>query len=135
MGQPVKIVDLARDLIRLSGLDAERVPIVFTGLRAGERLHESLFYDHETTERTGHESIMRVRADAVGPVGKPLDLLLSELEPAARRHDDTQVREILGRVSALGTPRAPSSPGAPAAATVDREAPEAARNANPAADA
>jgi Predicted nucleoside-diphosphate sugar epimerases len=135
MGQPVKIVDLARDLIRLSGLDAERVPIVYTGLRAGERLHEALFYDHETTERTGHESIMRVRADAVGPIGEPLDLLLSELEPAARRHDDTQVREILGRVSALGTPRGPASPGVPAAAAVAQEAPGAARNAGPTADA
>jgi FlaA1/EpsC-like NDP-sugar epimerase len=140
MGQPVKIVDLARDLIRLSGMDVERVPIVYTGLRAGERLHEALFYDHETTEQTGHESIMRVRADAVGPVGKPLDMLLSELEPAARRHDDNQVREILGRVSALGTPRPPASPGAPGAlgapagAAVAQEAPGTARNAGPTAD-
>ena len=135
MGQPVKILDLARDLIRLSGLDAERVPIVYTGLRAGERLHEALFYDHETTERTGHESIMRVRADAVGPIGKPLDSLLSELEPAALRHDDTRVREILARVSALTTPRPPASPAAPAAAAVSKESPGPARAADPAADA
>jgi len=102
MGQPVKIVDLARDLIRLSGLDPEHVPIVYTGLRAGERLHEALFYDHETTERTGHHSILRVRSDAVGPVGEPLEALLARLEPAARRHDDAQVRDLLREVPALG---------------------------------
>jgi FlaA1/EpsC-like NDP-sugar epimerase len=104
MGEPVKIVDLARDLIRLSGLDVNRVPIVYTGLRPGERLHEALFYDHETTEKTGHESIMRVRADAVGPVGKPLDSLLDRLEPAARQRDDRTVRELLRQVSVLGLP-------------------------------
>ena len=105
MGQPVKIVDLARDLIRLSGLDPQRVPIVYTGLRAGERLHEALFYDHETTERTGHPSILRVRDDAVGPVGEPLEALLARLEPAARRRDDAQVRELLREVPALGSTR------------------------------
>ncbi len=133
MGQPVKIVDLARDLIRLSGLDVERVPIVYTGLRAGERLHEALFYDHETTERTGHESIMRVRADAVGPVGKPLESLLAELEPAARRHDDTRVRELLRRVVELGTPRQPAAPETAVATPLHDETPAAARDRGPTA--
>ncbi|HEX8940940.1 MAG TPA: nucleoside-diphosphate sugar epimerase/dehydratase, partial [Candidatus Limnocylindrales bacterium] len=63
MGEPVRIVDLARDLILLSGLDPDRVPILYTGLRAGERLNEALFYDHETTDRTLHEGILRARAD------------------------------------------------------------------------
>ena len=104
MGEPVRIVDLARDLIRLSGLTEAQVPIVYTGLRAGERLHETLFHDHETTEGTNHESIMRVRGNAVGPVGESLDALLADLEPAARRHDDVQVRELLRRVAGLSQP-------------------------------
>ncbi|MFI5259771.1 MAG: polysaccharide biosynthesis protein [Candidatus Limnocylindrales bacterium] len=104
MGEPVKIVDLARDLIRLSGLAEGQVPIVYTGLRAGERLHESLFHDHETTEQTGHASIMRVRASAVGTVGGPVDELIAELERAARKHDDDRVREILHKVAGLGRP-------------------------------
>ncbi|MGA2513476.1 MAG: nucleoside-diphosphate sugar epimerase/dehydratase [Candidatus Limnocylindrales bacterium] len=110
MGEAVRIVDLARDLIRLSGLDSARVPIVYTGLRAGERLHEALFYDHETTEQTGHPSILRVRSDAVGPVGEPLEALLARLDPAARRHDDDAVRELLRDVSALGGRRGGHSP-------------------------
>ena len=117
MGEPVKIVDLARDLIRLSGLAEDQVPIVYTGLRAGERLHESLSHDHEITERTGHESIMRVRANAVGVVGEELEALLGELEAATRRHDDDRVRELLRRVAALVRPatEAPAGDAAPKA--------------------
>jgi len=128
MGEPVRIVDLARDLIRLSGLKEEQVPIVYTGLRAGERLHESLFHDHETTERTKHESIMRVRASAVGSVGEPLLDLLAELEPAAWNRDDDKVRELLRKVSAISKPSVvaparaprktrPAAPAAPGAST------------------
>ena len=117
MGEPVKIVDLARDLIRLSGLAEDQVPIVYTGLRAGERLHESLSHDHEITERTGHESIMRVRANAVGVVGEELEALLGELEAATRRHDDDRVRELLRGVAALSRPaaEAPAGEAAPKA--------------------
>ena len=117
MGEPVKIVDLARDLIRLSGLAEDQVPIVYTGLRAGERLHESLSHDHEITERTGHDSIMRVRTNAVGVVGEELQALLGELEAATRRHDDDRVRELLRGVAALSRPaaEAPAGEAAPKA--------------------
>jgi FlaA1/EpsC-like NDP-sugar epimerase len=101
MGEPVRIVDLARDLMLLSGLDPERVPIVYTGMRAGERLHEALFYDHETTERTSHRSILRVGWALVGPSVAPLESLLARLEPAALSHDDDRVRELLREVPAL----------------------------------
>ena len=47
MGEPVRIVDLARDLARLAGRDPDSVPIQYIGLRPGEKLHESLFYDAE----------------------------------------------------------------------------------------
>ena len=58
MGQPVKIVDLARDLIRLSGLhEGTDIDIVFTGLQKGEKMHEELFYSTENHTRSGHEKI------------------------------------------------------------------------------
>jgi FlaA1/EpsC-like NDP-sugar epimerase len=58
MGQPVKIVELARDLIRLSGLEeGTDIDIVFTGLVKGEKMHEELFYGHELAERSTHEKI------------------------------------------------------------------------------
>jgi FlaA1/EpsC-like NDP-sugar epimerase len=61
MGEPVRIVDLARNLIRLSGkelgVDAE---IVFTGLRPGEKLHEELIVEGEDVTRTGHPKVMKL---------------------------------------------------------------------------
>ena len=61
MGEPVKIVDLADDLIRLSGLTpGQDIVIEYTGLRPGEKLHEELYQGHEDHDRTEHEKILRV---------------------------------------------------------------------------
>jgi FlaA1/EpsC-like NDP-sugar epimerase len=57
MGEPVRIVDLARKMIALSGVPAD---IEFIGLRPGEKLHESLVREHESLEPTGAEKIQRV---------------------------------------------------------------------------
>ena len=62
MGEPVKVVDLARDLIRLSGLEEGReIDLVFTGLRPGEKLFEELYNDAETRLPTPHAKIFRAR--------------------------------------------------------------------------
>jgi FlaA1/EpsC-like NDP-sugar epimerase len=59
MGEPVKIVDLARQMIRLAGLRPEEdVAIRFTGLRPGEKLFEELFHGSEKPEPTGHEGLL-----------------------------------------------------------------------------
>ncbi len=62
MGEPIRILDLASDLVRLSGRSPESVAIEFTGLRPGEKLHEQLFYDHETVERTEVAKVLRTTA-------------------------------------------------------------------------
>jgi len=62
MGEPVRILDMAYDLIRLYGLVPEKdIKIVFTGMRPGEKLHEELCYSEEDLEPTAHEKIRRVR--------------------------------------------------------------------------
>jgi FlaA1/EpsC-like NDP-sugar epimerase len=63
MGDPVKIVDLARDLIRLSGRTVDEIPIVFSGLRPGEKLYEELLADADDTLPTAVARLRSARLD------------------------------------------------------------------------
>jgi FlaA1/EpsC-like NDP-sugar epimerase len=75
MGEPVKIVDLARDLIRLSGFTEDEIKIEFTGLRPGEKLYEELLADGESTLPTPHPKLRIAKPSAV-----PDDQWLADLE-------------------------------------------------------
>ena len=65
MGEPVKIVDLARDLIRLSGFSEEDIKIVYSSLREGEKLYEELWADGESTLSTSHPKLRLVQPRTV----------------------------------------------------------------------
>ncbi|HXS50940.1 MAG TPA: nucleoside-diphosphate sugar epimerase/dehydratase [Usitatibacter sp.] len=67
MGEPVKIVDLARDMIRLSDLSESDIRIVYTGLRPGEKLFEELLADDEHTRATPHPKLRIAKAREVDP--------------------------------------------------------------------
>ncbi len=58
MGEQIKVIDLARDLIRLSGFTEEDIEIKITGLVPGEKMFEELFYEEDRIERTSHDKIM-----------------------------------------------------------------------------
>jgi FlaA1/EpsC-like NDP-sugar epimerase len=64
MGEPIRIVDLARDMIRLSGFTEDEIAIEFTGLRPGEKLYEELLTDNECTLPTPHDKLRVARAEA-----------------------------------------------------------------------
>ncbi|MFT4436962.1 polysaccharide biosynthesis protein [Caballeronia sp. 15715] len=94
MGQPVRIVELARDLIRLYGFSEEQIRIVFTGLRPGEKLYEELLADDETTTRTPHPKLRIAQAREVP------NHFLDELLPWLMQHRvlaDDEVRRDLRR--------------------------------------
>jgi FlaA1/EpsC-like NDP-sugar epimerase len=68
MGEPVKIVDLAKNIIRLSGKElGVNAEIVYTGLRPGEKLHEELVVEGEDVIRTSHPKVMKMIGDAELP--------------------------------------------------------------------
>ncbi|MBK9217485.1 MAG: polysaccharide biosynthesis protein [Uliginosibacterium sp.] len=79
MGEPVKIVDLARNMIRLSGFSEHEIRIEFSGLRPGEKLYEELLADAEQTRATPHPKLRVARARPVA-----IDLV-EQLEGLARR--------------------------------------------------
>ena len=79
MGDPVKILDLAQNMIRLSGKEPERdVPIEFIGARPGEKLKEELWGDGEVSTTTSHPKILRASSAPIDPVW--LDEELADLE-------------------------------------------------------
>lgn len=95
MGEPVKIVDLATDLIRLSGLEVGRdIELAFTGLRPGEKLFEELFLPDEHYERTRHAKIF-IAGNASALVPGRLDETIGVLARAASVSDrDTIIRAL-----------------------------------------
>jgi FlaA1/EpsC-like NDP-sugar epimerase len=96
MGEPVRIMDLARNMIRLSGKEPEtEIPIAVIGARPGEKLHEELWSDDEAVAPTPtHPKILRTSRP---PVDAPwLDERLRELERLVREGD------TLGAVAKLG---------------------------------
>jgi len=97
MGEPVKIMDLARDMIELSGLQAGRdIEIVFTGLRPGEKLFEELFIPGEAYVRTVHPKIFVARNGAGNvPDDRRLDEAVERLIRVAEQDDrDAIVRAM-----------------------------------------
>ena len=114
MGKPIKIVDLARQMIRLAGLTPDKdVDIVFTGLRPGEKKDEALFHPAEPLVATDTPGILRAQS-------RPADLALmrrrlDQLQAAAR---DRRTQDTLALVAAM-VPEYEPSDGTHSAAPAD----------------
>ncbi len=94
MGEPVRIKDLARDMIRLSGRSLDEVRIEFTGLRPGEKLFEELLADSDTTVPTAIARLSVARLNDAEAAGQVLAWLCA-LEEGATVLDDAAVRRAL----------------------------------------
>jgi FlaA1/EpsC-like NDP-sugar epimerase len=116
MGEPVRIVDLARDMIRLSGFSEEDIGIQFTGLRPGEKLYEELLSDRESTLPTPHPKLRIAKAGDT-----PSERWLAEIETWLSQprsvSDDEVKRELASRVPEYR----PAAPGSDLPAAQDNE--------------
>ncbi|MGZ8158881.1 MAG: polysaccharide biosynthesis protein [Methylobacter sp.] len=99
MGEPIRIVDLAKRMIHLSGLeikDSEHpdgdIEISFTGLRSGEKLYEELLIGDDVS-KTDHSRIMRAQEHVIPWAG--LEIMLAALEQATKDDDFVRIREVL----------------------------------------
>ncbi|MDD3653289.1 MAG: nucleoside-diphosphate sugar epimerase/dehydratase [Desulfotomaculaceae bacterium] len=97
MGEPVRIVDLARDLIKLSGFRPDiDIPIVFTGVRPGEKLFEDLYTSGERIRKTRHERIMVVESENCFPA--ILDKMIFQTCPGRWPLDEKKSLDLLQRL-------------------------------------
>ena len=95
MGEQVKVVELARNLIRLSGLRPdEDIDVTFIGVRPGEKLYEELIAADEVAEKSAHPMILRVRP-AGDTESRPLAEIVDPLEAAALADDRSRVARLL----------------------------------------
>ena len=95
MGEPVRIVDLARDMIRLSGLEeGTDIEIEFTGIRPGEKLYEEMFFNDEIAESTEHPKVLRARN---GRVDVATDAVIADLVAAAAANAASDVLRVMLR--------------------------------------
>ncbi len=98
MGEPIKVLDLAKHMITLAGLKPDiDIPIKFIGLRPGEKLHEELYYSHENFDRTSNSGIFLAHPKTLEK--KKLGKLIKDLELLALNKNDSecdkQLRKIL----------------------------------------
>ena len=113
MGEPIRIVDLARDLIRLSGLPEDSVEIVFTGMRPGEKLYEELYLDDEETLPTAHPKLRAAyhRSHTLSDVRK----VVAELHELIHAPNETLRKRLHELVLEFAMPEPPAAAsGAPA---------------------
>lgn len=97
MGNPVKIVDLARDLITLSGFIPDKdIPIVFTNPRPGEKLFENILTAEEGTKSTRHEKILEAKLPMINP--NKLQITLDSLKNDLKIHDKNKLKMILNQI-------------------------------------
>ena len=116
MGEPVRIAELARDMIRLSGRSEEEVRVVFTGLRPGEKLYEEVLADSEHTRATHHPKLRIARAQSVEDGW--LDALLLWL----RQRRAVGASEVRGELRRWVPEYSPSHPSAPSLQVVEKNA-------------
>ena len=126
MGEPVRIVDLARAMIELSGLDPDRdIEVEIVGRRAGEKLHEELFNSYERASETNAEKILLAEREPLG--AEAVESMFAEIGLLVLEGDAAGLAARVSELSALHVEAQAARP--PRRATVLGEPPDGLRDA------
>jgi FlaA1/EpsC-like NDP-sugar epimerase len=119
MGEPVRILDLARAMIELSGLDADRdIEVEIVGRRAGEKLHEELFNSYERPRATSAEKILLAEREPLG--AEAVESMFSEIGLLVLEGDAAGLAAKVAELSALHVESRAGGPARPATAPRQR---------------
>lgn len=97
MGKPIKIVDMAKDMIRLSGYKDFEIPIIYCGLRQGEKLFEELFVKGEKYEPTKHKKIL-IAANASQFIPDNIDNFIESFKHGASMENDDNIKKVFKKM-------------------------------------
>jgi len=99
MGKPVNIKDMAYDLIRLSGLEPEEdIPVIFTGVRPGEKLYEELMTSGEQIIKTNHKKIVVLKSDSNRQSWFELSMEIEKLIMTSDTFDSDSIKNRLKQI-------------------------------------
>ncbi len=97
MGEPIKVLDLAKHMISLAGLKPNiDIKIKIIGLRPGEKLHEELYYSHENFDKTNNDSVFLAHPKTMDKT--KLEKLIKELESASKAFEEAECEKILKKI-------------------------------------
>ena len=97
MGKPIKILDLAKKMIRLSGFQIKEIPIIFTGLRKGEKLHEELLTDSENIQKTKFEKLFISNEIKISMNAFALNNMISKIKKTIKSYNFLKIKKLIKR--------------------------------------
>lgn len=97
MGSPIRIDDLARNMIRLAGFDENEVPVTYTGIRPGEKLTERLHYPEETLMDSGYKKILLSQDNGGLLSAQDLETLLTDMDTVSNSTDPVKIKLAIAK--------------------------------------
>ena len=95
MGKPIKIVELAKNLIKLYGYNEDAVPIIYTGLRAGEKLFEEISNDRENLKKSEYEKLLISNENHIIKSKPELEAMIKDFINASESYDSEIIKKTL----------------------------------------
>ncbi len=95
MGKPIKITELAKNIIKLYGFKEDEIPMIFTGLRKGEKMQEEIAIDYESMVKSEYSKLFILINNNAVMNEKELSVMIKEFTEVADKFDNTLIKKLL----------------------------------------